>query len=866
MALLSDSIRWGSPISKDTYTQYRIGHRFTQSPTTVTSSTGLVTVTVEIFVWTKNRIWDTMAKLNWSGSFGSGSASGVTFSTSTNSASGWAQENIVKLKTLTRKVTASESSAIKSTIKASMSNVGAVPGTASTSGTWTTAQKPSTIEPPYPITKATLTSFNRDTQDITINLSRDRQNSVTNPYAGIIVQWWTPDGDYGVTLPNGRKAQADIGNTYMHQDTLLIFNSLFRYRFRPYNSAGSAASWTYSEFIYTRMDPPTSAKVVRNTGGGTKVTWARNAKWPTSTYYKPSFEVVWRELPAGSSTWGGWKYDQSVLVSPGTYSWVHGSQEAGVTYQYAVRAVGEHPGGVTNATSDYAHTNTIALDAPPLTPNVLGPSEGQRFGRDVTLSWEHNPQDGSSQERFELEWWTDKDTTVRSVAQATGAESATIRPPQDNDQVRWRVRTKGVHPDFSPWSPVQSFGVSAPPSVVLSTRPTMYWGLSPELRATWTYTDPAGQAATKYEVRTTDAAGKVLREYAGETSVASGGTAWSGSVPRLENGETLKVSVRVADAYGVFSDWATASVTGAWANPVTPALSVTWNEKDGTAAVRVQLPSATETDAPLGVIELFRYDGDGAWARVYVGLPDEAGVLEWVDPAPVYGAGTHNLYVARAVSPYPTSATSEIYLLRVNPERCAQWFWISSNAVPGLRVRLRGNPSVKDTAGRERALRTFWGDAYPTEFSGVSTPRAIDFSGELDPAASTWEEWLAVAQAEGSFIYRDPWGRRLNVSMEPVTVQSGVHRYEDVSVKLTVVRGPSIERVQDLVGANSLIESGQNVYRLMAAAETQVEPAGTNVYRLAPADGSRISLFEVGENIYALVDWDKPERVSIYGS
>lgn len=123
-----------------------------------------------------------------------------------------------------------------------------------------------------------------------------------------------------------------------------------------------------------------------------------------------------------------------------------------------------------------------------------------------------------------------------------------------------------------------------------------------------------------------------------------------------------------------------------------------------------------------------------------------------------------------------------------------------------------------------------------------------------------------MAQAEGSYIYRDPWGRRLNVSMEPVTVQSGVHRYEDVSVKLTVVRGPSIERVQDLVGANSLIESGQNVYSIVTAAETHLEPAGTNVYRLAPADGSRISLFEVGPNVYALVDWDKPEKVSIYGS
>lgn len=866
MALLSDSIRWGSPISKDTYTQYRIGHRFTQSPATVTSSTGLVTVTVEIFVWTKNRIWDTMAKLYWSGSFGSGSASGVTFSTSVNSASGWAQENIVKLKTLTRKVTASESSAIKSTIKASMSNVGAVPGTASTSGTWTTAQKPTSIDPPYPITKATLTSFSGNTQDITINLTRDRQNSATNPYAGIIMQWWTPDSDYGSTYSNGRKAQSDIGNTYMYQDTLLIFNSLFRYRFRPYNSAGSAASWTYTDFIYTVMDPPTSAKVVRNSGGGTKVTWARNANWPTHSFYKPSFRVVWQELPAGSSTWGGWKYDEQVTLPPGTYSWVHSTQEPGVSYRYAVQAMGVHPEGVDNAYSDYVHTNTITLDAPPMVPIILGPNEGQRFGSDVTLAWEHNPQDGSEQTGYELEWWTDKDTTVRKVAQTSAQSTAVIRPPQDNDYVRWRVRTKGVHPSFSPWSPAQSFGVSTPPTVVLSTRPTTYWGLSPELRATFTYTDPADERATKYEVRTTDASGKIVREHAGPTAVASGGTAWSTFVPPLPNGETLTVSVRVADEHEVFSDWATASVTGAWANPVTPELSVTWNEEDGTAAVRVQLPPTTETDAELEAVEVFRYDGDGAWARELVGLPDASGVLEWVDPAPVYGAGSHNLYVARSVSPYPTSATSEIYLLRVNPERCAQWFWISSNAVPGLRVRLRGNPSVKDTAGRERALRTFWGDAYPTEFSGVATPREIDFSGDLDPEASTWEQWLTVSQAEGSHVYRDPWGRRLNVSMEPATVQSGVHRYEGVSVKLKVVRGPATERVQDLVSANGLLESGQNVYRLMAAAGSQVEEVGTNVYRLVPSDGSRISLIEVGPNVYALVNWDEPERVSIYGS
>ena len=853
MALLSDSIRWGSPISKDTYTQYRIGHRFTQSPATVTASTGLVTVTVEIFVWTKNRIWDTMAKLYWSGSFGSGSASGVTFSTPVNSASGWAQENIVKLRTLTRKVTASESSAITSTIKASMSNVGAVPGTASTSGTWTTAKKPISIFPPEPIVDPmTVTSLTADGTAV-LSWSRVSPNDSSKPYVNIDIQMWSPStGTYN--------ALATTGNTYTYTVQRLQDFSLYRFRARPRNSAGAASSWAYSPFVYTEPDAPRNVKLKANANGTVTVTWDAPVKVPDTSYYSPKYEVVLSENRAG------WQYSNAVEVS--SRSWTHTGVDPAVEYQYAVRTVGRTSPEVV-LYSPYVQSAPIRLSAPPLTPIILGPNEGQRFGEDFSLWWEHNPQDGSDQIGYELEWWTDKDTTVRKVTQtASGWNKVVIRPPQDNDRVRWRVRTKGVHPSFSPWSPVQNFGVSTPPSVALSTSPTRYWGLSPELRATWTYADPAGQAATKYEVRTTDAAGKVVQEYAGETSVASGGTAWSGSVPRLENGETLKVSVRVADAYGVFSDWATASVTGAWAKPVTPALSATWNEDDGTATVRVQMPPTTATDAELEAVEVFRYDGDGAWARVYVGLPDEAGVLEWVDPAPVYGAGSHNLYVARATSPYPTSAMSEIYLLRVNPERCDQWFWISSNAVPSLRVRLRGNPSVKDTAGRERALRTFWGDAYPTEFSGVATPREIDFSGELDPASSTWEEWIAVSQAEGSYIYRDPWGRRLNVSMEPVTVQSGVHRYEGVSVKLKVVRGQATELVRDLVGANRLLESGKNLYRIVTEAESneQLEEDGTNLYRLAPADGSRISLIEVGPNVYALVNWDEPERVSIYGS
>ena len=846
---LTTQVKWGSTVQRDQHTRLRLGYIFSQSPSTVTSSTGQVTVTAKLYAQTWNRMWDYQAPLSWSGSFGSGSTT-VRFETF-NTNLGWADSNIVLLRTFTRKVTASEANAIKTTLSASFRLAPTISSSATVSGTWTTAQKPTSIEPPYPIISANLTSFNGNTQDITINLTRDRQNSSTNPYAGIIVQWWTPDGDYGVTLPNGRKAQSDIGNTYEHRDTLLILNSVFRYRFRPYNSAGSA-SWTYSPFIYTRMDPPTSAKVVRNAGGGTRVTWARNAKWPTDSLYKPSFRVVWQELPAGSSTWSGWKYDEQVTIPPNTYSWVHSTQEPGVTYRYAVQAMGVHPEGVDNAYSDYAHTNTIALDAPPLTPNILGPNEGQRFGRDVTLSWEHNPQDGSTQSAYELEWWTDKEQSVRTVAQTSGAESVTIRPPQDNDFVRWRVRTKGVHPDFSPWTSVQAVGVSSPPTVSLVTTPGPYWGTSPELRATWVYTDPSGHSATKYEVRTTDASGKVVREYAGTTSVTSGGTAWSGSVPRIEDGQKLTVSVRVADSYGVFSDWAKASVTGDWAEPPQPSISAVFNEDTGTATLTV---SIADGEPAADVIEVFRYLGKGLWERKTQG-PGNGFV--WEDMDPLFGDGTHNLYAARAATAYPSYTLSEVTMLRFVPEGCEEWFWLSSNRYPERRARFRGNASVDESAGSVKASVHHYGDRFPTSYTTLMNERKLSVAGMLDRRATRWQDWVDLGMTEGTFTFRDPFGRRLNVQLDPVNIGSAVQGYENVSFSLEVVEGPLDVAVGLEVPSNVLTEDTARMYAIGQGTGQTLEPDGVGLYELKVRDDARMSLLQDGHNLYMLVDWDNP--------
>ena len=832
---------WGTIVSKDRDTQMRAGYEFTQSPATVTSSTGLVTVTVDIWLWTLNAMWNTATPLSWSGSFGSGSTT-FNFRTYTNK-SQWVSENKVKVRTMKRTVTASEAKAIVSTISASISFPGLMPSPAKVSGSWTTAKKPQSIFPPDPIVDPmTVTSMTADGTCV-LNWTRVNPNDSSKPYTNIDIQMWTPTtGAYN--------ALATLGNTYTYTIQRMVDFSLYRFRARPRNSAGSASAWAYSPFVYTEPDAPRNVKLKANADGTVTVTWDAPAKVPDTSYYAPKYEVV-RRLNRGA-----WEYSLAQEVS--TRSWTHTNVDPSVEYQYAVRTVGRTSPDVA-LYSLYTQSSYIRLSAPPLTPIINGPTEGQRFGQDFSLWWDHNPQDGSDQSGYELEWWTDKDTTVRKVSQTASAwNKVVIRPPQDNDWVRWRVRTKGVHPDFSPWTATQKVGVSSPPTVVLDTTPGPHWGTSPELRATWTYTDPVGHAATKYEVKTTDASGTVVQEYAGTTTAASGSVSWSGSVPRIEDGQTLTVSVRVADAHGVFSDWATATVTADYAEPPKPVVTATFDEVSGAAHVVVTVPPATGDTPPPEMIELFRYFGHGRWERVAVG--SSATSLEWTDWSPYYGNGTHNLYMARAVSAYPSYTSSDIALLQANPLGCDQWFWLASVSVPERRVRLRGNPDVQDTAGIVRGFRRFYNDTFPTAFSTDMVDRTLNLSGSLDRQSSTWEDWMKTALTPGEHIYRDPYGRRLTVSLDPLDVHHPLPRFEEISVSMTVVESEDLDLWTDVATTQTLRESSGNLYELIEGAGVDLQERGVNLYELT-TDPATTYFVEVGENVWAFVNADNPEKV-----
>ena len=827
---LTTSVTWGATVQRDSQTRLRLGYLFSQSPATITSSTGQVTVTAKIYAQTWNRMWDYMAPLSWSGSYGTGSAT-IRFETS-NDNNSWADNNIVLLKTLTRTVTASEASTIKTSISASFRLASSISSSAKVSGSWTTAKKPIAIYTPYAptaVTWETLTSTGKGTARITPNTSSAR------PYRETFFQLW--DGSILQTDDGAAGALTQIGYDYFKP------NRIYRWAVAGYNSAGTSA-WTYSPWAYTVPAPPTSVKVKANPDNSVTLTWAKPAGAPTHSAYKPSYRIVWRQDS------GAWLYDQSVYTT--ALTWTHTGLNPEIEYEYAIQTAG-NVGTTYELQSEWTGHTKVRLSSPPLTPKVIGPTEGQPSSTQVSLHFEHNPQDGSEQTGYELEWWTDKDTTVRRVVQTASAwNKVVITTPAGDDRVRWRVRTKGIHPDFSPWTSTQMFGVSVRPTVTMLTAPGPHWGTSPDLRAAWLYTDSTGTAATKYEVRTTDVSGKVLQEYAGMTSTPSGSTAWSGSVPDIEDGQTLTVAVRVADSYGVFSEWATATVTADYAEPPVPLVTATFDEATGTALVTVT-PGEGEPTSDL--LELFRYAGNGLWERSAQG-PGTG--FTWTDPNPLYGDGTHNLYAARASTWYPSYTLSEVTLLRVVPEGCDEWFWLSSVKYPERRARFRGNPAVTDTAGVQGESVHHYGDRFPTAYTTLLTDRKLSVSGRLDREATRWQDWLDLAMTEGTFVYRDPAGRCLHVRLEPMSVDMSVSGYEPISFSLDVVRGEDPDVIGLEVPSNVLTETSASLYAIEEGTGQTLTEDGGNLYVLNSRPDARMSLIEEGHNLYLLVDWDNP--------
>lgn len=278
----------------------------------------------------------------------------------------------------------------------------------------------------------------------------DSKNTVTwknntsgeAPYKQVRIERSTDGGAFSqiASVGGGVTSYVDSGTSANHS---------YRYRVRAYNESGYSG---YSTTGTTYNTPSAPGKPTGHRTGDTSVTLSipNTANTATATEIQRSKD---------RSSW-------TTIATTSGKATSYGDNPGGGTFYYRAR---NKRGSLVSAWS--ASSEAVVTICAPAAPTLLAPASGQvvRVSEaSIALSWKHNPIDGSAQTAAQLQYSTDaKNWTTVSVGAAQTATVGNSFPL--NATVYWRVRTKGVHADYGPWSGNRSFYVRQPPQLAFQS-------------------------------------------------------------------------------------------------------------------------------------------------------------------------------------------------------------------------------------------------------------------------------------------------------------------------------------------------------------------------------------------------------------
>lgn len=442
--------------------------------------------------------------------------------------------------------------------------------------------------------------------------------------------------------------------------------------------AGGNSAFAYSSSVGMTPVAPANA-VASRSGSNIALRWTRQ-----STISGTSFDI----------------YEGSTLVASGVTgtSYTVSSPDPAVAHTYRVR---ERSGSLV---SPFATFNTVQLLQAPLAPSDLQPNgEAQVTGSSVTLSWVHNPVDGTSQAVFELRHRQDGGAwTV-----VTGTTASSVNITAGGSLTEFEVRTKGDHADWSPWSNTASFEVASRPTLSLTVPASITSDSVPVTITPTTVGDYGWQAEAIID-------GKVH-----QASSGYGRSPFRWDVRDLPNGAQVTFRARIQSA--VWSNWTSVVRTVAYSAPGKPSLSAEWISDSG--AVELAVTNASGAVATVSNMLQSRVN-EGEWHTVDLEMPLNA---SWVDYTPSL-AGTVE-YRVGAVAETGVVAWSD----PVAPSgsfACAHYLNFGDGFAQV--VVLRYNPEQTISVGlQDIELVTFAGQTVPTALLGEATNLSRSLAGTL---------------------------------------------------------------------------------------------------------------------------------------
>ena len=459
----------------------------------------------------------------------------------------------------------------------------------------------------------------------------NRNATTAAPYSSITVQWGMYDGTKG--WQDYSSSTTVAGTATAHQYSSQTPNRAYRYRVRANNAAGSSA-WAYmpaETYLWTAPAAPSNATAkVTSSGDSIDVAWTNNhyqvsGDTATTLQIQRLSGSTWSTIQSGlSRTTSGWR-DNSPL--PGDNR-----------YRIRVRHAAGQFDNEGDKYSAWVETNTVSTIAPPLAPTNLSP-DGEVvdfFNSETHFTWQHNDSgDGSAQTAYQAQY------RVAGVLPswqtlANGTTGHPIVPPgvlSNGAVYEWRVRTKGIDPEFGPWSsPAFVTGGTRPTVTLRDGEPGESIGELP-FTVAWDYQQDEDYSQDRYEVRVTQYDADSEGEPTGDARVVHRAEG-SGEVDEVEfdslpSGDyVFFTEVRARSSQGQWSEWALRQSTVDLLPPAFTNLELGFDKHSGMVSVDLSAEEpVTGVTSPPARFDLQRRARRAPWD--YSDMPDPSIRYSW---------------------------------------------------------------------------------------------------------------------------------------------------------------------------------------------------------------------------------------------
>lgn len=578
-------------------------------------------------------------------------------------------------------------------------------------------------------------------------------NAALKPWKQIITDWRSSTGGANWGAWSNKATLNWDATNYSY--TGLKANSRYQFSLYARNQAGDS-SHVDSQVIYTTPAAPKSVTAVKT--GDRTVQVTADA---TNTYtWSIDFE---RQVNGGD-----WETISTGLV--GTKITFTDTNAPGGTLRYRARCwrfiYGDGGDGLFGA---YTTSNEVTTITPPLAPTVscdqgvVAPTNTA-----LVLRWTPNHPDGTAQTSAEVEVTGQSGDTTTTTITGDSTQWTRTASLQTVGTVKFRVRTKGLDPDWGAWSSYVEVRVADPPSVVVSSPVSPVTAMP--FTIAWSIADVTGVSMQTVEI---------LRGNSVAYSVSPGTDVRELQITSTDflpsNGDQLQIRVSVR---GGSTLTATASilVDVEYTPPDYPQVNIQFN--DDCAAV-VNVVFGTGDGVPeTKYATVYRVNPDGSEKLIVDNLMDGQQCIDVLPPL-------NTEFAYRVTSHAESGSTQDKIVSTV----CESGFAVLNyGADAGSSLLLGYDLSVDHRVSHSTS--EFWfasGDSsLPVSYSTSQLNREINADSVFEWDGDLYLRLLNFADEWSYAWYREPSGRTFRVKLD-MDVSVDTTERKDIHCALSMI-------------------------------------------------------------------------------